>query len=211
VENDALYMLGIVAAGFAVNFGLRALPFLFFGARKGPLPPWVEKFGAFVSPVIIACLIVYSFAGMQWRTAAPYLAAALTGLVGFFTAGSRLLWAMARAGVVSPWLGRLSAEHRTPVNAILFVATVSMAAPLFGRNALGWLSDLCSLGAAGVALAAVFVLLLVVPLPGLNCAMKPHSWAILAVWIALGALLRLARRGGAARADPGIDARGRVS
>ena len=78
MENDALYMIGIVAAGFAVNFGLRALPFLFFGARKGPLPPWVEKFGAFVSPVIIGCLIVYSFTGMQWRTASPYLAAALT-------------------------------------------------------------------------------------------------------------------------------------
>ena len=78
MENDVLYMAGIVAAGFAVNFGLRALPFLFFGARRGPLPSWVEKFGAFVSPVIIGCLIIYSFAGMQWRAAAPYLAAALT-------------------------------------------------------------------------------------------------------------------------------------
>ena len=78
MENDVLYMAGIVAAGFAVNFGLRALPFLFFGARRGPQPPWVEKFGAFVSPVIIGCLIIYSFAGMQWRTAAPYLAAVLT-------------------------------------------------------------------------------------------------------------------------------------
>ncbi len=78
MENDALYMVGIVAAGFAVNFGLRALPFLFFGARKGPLPPWVEKFGAFVSPVIIAGLIVYSFSAMQWRAASPYLAAVLT-------------------------------------------------------------------------------------------------------------------------------------
>jgi len=71
-------MSGIVAAGFAVNFGLRALPFLFFGARKGPLPKWVERFGAFVSPVIIACLIVYSFAGVEWRTASPYIAAAIT-------------------------------------------------------------------------------------------------------------------------------------
>ena len=78
MENDILYMAGIVAAGFAVNFGLRALPFLFFGARRGSLPPWVEKFGAFVSPVIIGCLIIYSFAGMQWRAAAPYLAAVLT-------------------------------------------------------------------------------------------------------------------------------------
>ena len=30
MENDALYMIGIVATGFAVNFGLRALPFLCF-------------------------------------------------------------------------------------------------------------------------------------------------------------------------------------
>lgn len=71
-------MAGIVAAGFAVNFALRALPFLFFGARKGPLPKWVERFGAFVSPVIIACLIVYSFAGVEWRTFSPYIAAAIT-------------------------------------------------------------------------------------------------------------------------------------
>ena len=78
MENDILYMSGIVAAGFAVNFGLRALPFLFFGARKGPLPKWVERFGAFVSPVIIACLIVYSFAGVEWRTFSPYIAAAIT-------------------------------------------------------------------------------------------------------------------------------------
>jgi len=150
------------------------------------------------------------------------LAAALTGLVGFFTAASRLLWAMARAGVLSPWLGRVSPVHRTPCNAILFVAAVATVAPLFGRNALGWISDLCSLGAAiaygytsaaalrfarregrrsvqatgaaGVALAAVFALLLVVPIPGLDCAMKPHSWAILAVWVALGALFRLGAR-----------------
>ena len=42
--NEILYMAGIVVAGFAVNFGLRALP----------------------------------FAGVQWRTACPYIAAAVT-------------------------------------------------------------------------------------------------------------------------------------
>ena len=78
MEADTTYMAGIVATGFAVNFALRALPFLFFGARRGPLPPWVEKFGAFVSPMIIGGLIVYSFAGVQWRTASPYIAATLT-------------------------------------------------------------------------------------------------------------------------------------
>lgn len=226
-------MVAAILAGAALYAALALV------AASAPPPDAADpERGIQAFPVFHAAWRLLGGTGVAFLSYAA-LAAALTGLVGFFTAASRLLWAMARAGVLSPWLARLSAERRTPRNAILFVAAVAMVAPLFGRNALGWLSDLCSLGAAigygytsaaalrfarregrrpvqatgaaGVALAAVFVLLLVVPLPGLNCAMKPHSWAILAVWIALGALLRLARRGGAARTDPGIDARGRVS
>ena len=78
MENDFLYMLGVVAVGFALNFGLRAVPFALFGSRKAPLPLWVQRFGAFISPVIIAGLIIYSYSGLQWRTAWPYLAGALT-------------------------------------------------------------------------------------------------------------------------------------
>lgn len=73
-----MYMLGVVAVGFALNFGLRAVPFVIFGSRKGELPPWVETFGRFVSPVIIAGLIVYSYSGLEWKTAWPYLAGAVT-------------------------------------------------------------------------------------------------------------------------------------
>jgi len=76
--DDFLYMLGIVAVGFALNFGLRAVPFMIFGSRKGALPPWVESFGNIVSPVIIAGLIVYSYSGLAWKTAWPYLAGAVT-------------------------------------------------------------------------------------------------------------------------------------
>ena len=76
--KDVLYMLAVVAAGFAINYGLRALPFLLFAGRDRKLPPWVERFGNFVSPVIIAGLIVYSYSGLEWRTVYPYLAGALT-------------------------------------------------------------------------------------------------------------------------------------
>lgn len=78
MKEEILYMLGIVAVGFAVNFGLRALPFLLFAGRDRTLPPWVEKFGNLISPVIIACLVVYSYSGLAWKTAYPYLAGALT-------------------------------------------------------------------------------------------------------------------------------------
>ena len=76
--NELAYMLGVVAVGWAVTFGMRALPFLLFAGRGRSLPPQVERLGALVSPVIIAALVVYSYSGLQWRTAWPYLAGALT-------------------------------------------------------------------------------------------------------------------------------------
>jgi len=76
--DEIAYMLGVVAAGFAVNFGLRALPFALFGGKGRSLPKAVEKLGAVISPVIIACLIVYSYASLEWRTAAPYAAGFVT-------------------------------------------------------------------------------------------------------------------------------------
>ena len=78
MTDRVLYLLGVVAVGWAVTVGLRFLPFLLFAGKDRPLPRWVERFGAFVSPVIIAGLIVYSYAGLEWKTVWPYLAGALT-------------------------------------------------------------------------------------------------------------------------------------
>ena len=150
------------------------------------------------------------------------LAGVLTGILGFLMAESRLLWAMAREGIISPWFGRISPSRQTPCNAILFTAGIAILASLIGRGMLVWLVDLCSLGAvigygytsaaafrfacregkrsvqitgaAGVVFAAIFAALLIIPIPGLGCAMKPHSWACLAVWVALGALLRFSAK-----------------
>lgn len=78
MQEEIIYMSGIVAAGFAVNFFLRALPFVLFPGRNRQLPRWISRFSVFVSPVIIAALVVYSYSDLQWRTAWPYLAGALT-------------------------------------------------------------------------------------------------------------------------------------
>lgn len=77
MTEEVLYMSGVVAVGFAVNFALRALPFLLFAGRDRKLPPCVERVAAVASPVIIACLVVYSYAGLEWRTLSPYAAGAL--------------------------------------------------------------------------------------------------------------------------------------
>lgn len=78
MADEIGYMTGIVAVGFALNFGLRALPFLLLGGRGRRLPAWITRVGSFVSPVIIAGLIVYAYSGSAWRTPWPYLAGILT-------------------------------------------------------------------------------------------------------------------------------------
>lgn len=78
MKSEILYMIGIVAAGFAVNYALRALPFVLFAGRDRALPDWVEEVGKWISPVIIASLVVYSYAGLSWCTPGPLIAGAAT-------------------------------------------------------------------------------------------------------------------------------------
>ena len=78
MKSEVLYMAGVIAAGFVVNFGLRALPFLLFGGRDRNVPRWIDRAAGFVSPVIIAALVVYSFSGLAWKTPWPYLAGGVT-------------------------------------------------------------------------------------------------------------------------------------
>lgn len=73
-----LYTAGVIAVGWAVTFALRSLPFLMFAGRGREVPQFIERFGTIISPIIIAGLIVYSYSGLEWRTAWPYLAGALT-------------------------------------------------------------------------------------------------------------------------------------
>ena len=78
MAEEILYMLGIIGVGFLVNYALRALPFLLFSGRNRELPPWVDRLGKVISPIIIGCLIVYSYSGSAWRTPWPYLAGTVT-------------------------------------------------------------------------------------------------------------------------------------
>ena len=147
---------------------------------------------------------------------AAVLAAILSGIVGFYMAASRLLYAMARDNTLPAWFARLDGKSRTPGNAILFVMGVSLIAPFFGRTALGWIVDMSSIGAAigygytsaaalkyarqernrfvtvtgaaGTLLSLVFVGLLLVPVPALGCSLGGESWICLAAWSVLGLL-----------------------
>jgi basic amino acid/polyamine antiporter, APA family len=85
----------------------------------------------------------------------------LGGLLGivtswnaFFIGATRILFAMARGGMLPPVFSRLHPKHESPVAAIILITGLSVLAPLFGRPVLVWLVD------AG-ALAAVLAYLLV--------------------------------------------------
>ncbi len=77
--DQALYLLGVIAICWAIIFALRAVPFLFFGSLKKPIPKKIEVFfGNILSPIIIFCIIIWAYSGLAYRTMAPYIAGFLT-------------------------------------------------------------------------------------------------------------------------------------
>jgi len=156
------------------------------------------------------------------------LAGILTSWNAFLIGGSRAVYAMAKAGMLPGFLARLSPRFRTPVNAILLIGSLSVLAPLFGRQALIWLVNAGGLGIVfGYALVAAAFLALrrqepqmprpfragtgpwvgyaalilaiaiaLLYLPGSPSALTwPWEWAIIILWVMLGAVFLLTARG----------------
>lgn len=74
--------------------------------------------------------------------------AVLSGIMGFYLASSRLMYAMSRDGYLPLFFSRISKKHGTPVNAMLFCIIVSLSGPVLGREALGWFVDMSAIGAS---------------------------------------------------------------
>jgi len=145
--------------------------------------------------------------------------AVLSGIMGFYLASSRLMYAMSRDGYLPGWFGKIDPKHHTPKNAMLFCIVVSLSGPILGREALGWFVDMSAIGASigylftcasalvtmkrdgdgsgklkalavtGVCFGAVFILLQLVPVPGLSGVhFGRESYLMLLVWVLLGLL-----------------------
>ena len=74
--------------------------------------------------------------------------AVLSGIMGFYLASSRLMYAMARDGYLPKFFGKISPKYGTPVNAMLFCIIISLSGPVLGREALGWFVDMSAVGAS---------------------------------------------------------------
>lgn len=143
--------------------------------------------------------------------------AVLSGIMGFYLASSRLMYSMSRDGYLPAWFGRVDPKYGTPKNAMLFCILVSLSGPILGREALGWFVDMSAIGASigylftcastlvttkrfadgsvflktmaavGVGFSVCFMILQLIPIPGLSGVhFGKESYLMLAVWSLLG-------------------------
>ena len=143
--------------------------------------------------------------------------AVLSGIMGFYLASSRLMYSMSRDGYLPEWFGRVDNKYGTPKNAMIFCIVVSLSGPILGREALGWFVDMSAIGASigyfftaastlatakkdgdgtgflkamaatGVVFAIIFMILQLIPIPGLNGVhFGKESYIMLIIWIIIG-------------------------
>ena len=151
--------------------------------------------------------------------------AVLSGIMGFYLASSRLMFAMGREGYLPASFGKVDPRYGTPKNAIVFCMLISLSGPFLGREALGWFVDMSSIGASiaylftcastlymakkdqdgtvllkitavlGLLFSAVFILLQLVPIPGLNGVhFCRESYIMLIVWTLIGIAFYIKQR-----------------
>ena len=85
----------------------------------------------------------------------------LTSWNAFFLGASRLLFAMARGGMLPAAFARLHPRHGSPAAVVVALTAATAAAPFFGRPALVWLVDAGSLATvvAYLLVAASFLVI----------------------------------------------------
>ncbi len=151
--------------------------------------------------------------------------AVLSGIMGFYLASSRLMYSMSREGYLPAWFGHVDKKYGTPKNAMIFCMIVSLSGPVLGREALGWFVDMSAIGASigyfftaaatlvtlrrdgdgsgflkamaalGVAFSVIFMILQLIPIPGLpSVHFCKESYIMLIAWSAIGAVFYAMQR-----------------
>jgi len=151
--------------------------------------------------------------------------AVLSGIMGFYLASSRLMFSMSRDGYLPSFFGKIDPKYGTPKNAMLFCIVISLSGPILGREALGWFVDMSAIGASigflstcassivtsrrdgdgtvmlkvlavvGCVFSVAFIVLQLVPIPGLdNVHFCEESYWMLVVWVVIGIVFFLNQR-----------------
>ena len=124
---------------------------------------------------------------------------------------------MSRDGYLPKMFSEIDEKYGTPKNAMIFCIIISLSGPILGREALGWFVDMSAIGASigffftaastlvtmkkdndgsallktmailGVIFSITFVILQLVPIPGLKGVhFGKESYLMLVVWIIIG-------------------------
>ena len=135
------------------------------------------------------------------------------------------MYSMSRDGYLPEWFGRVDSKYGTPKNAMIFCIIISLSGPILGREALGWFVDMSAIGASigyfftaastlvtarrdgdgsgflkamatvGVAFAIIFMILQLIPIPGLNGVhFGRESYIMLVIWIIIGVIFYVMQR-----------------
>lgn len=151
--------------------------------------------------------------------------AVLSGIMGFYMAASRLMFSMSRENYLPAVFGTVDEKYGIPRNAMIFCMIISLSGPILGREALGWFVDMSAIGAsmgyfftsaatmrclkrnkdggpllvtlsvAGMIFSLAFMVLQLIPIPGLNGVhFGKESYLMLAVWITIGIVFYLMQR-----------------
>ena len=123
----AFYGLVVFAVGYALNSNDIAEAMQGSGLVTATA---MEK--VFNSTVMAKVLIVGGLCGV------------ITSWNSFLIGGSRAIFSMAESRMIPGRFSKLHKKHKTPVNALLLIGVLSLAAPFFGRTMLIWISDAAS-------------------------------------------------------------------
>lgn len=198
---------------FAVVFG--GLVYVIINTITASVMPWQTLLDHnYDWPTGEAVEMIMGKAGLVFLGVA-LICAVLSGIIGFYMATSRLLFSMAREKALPQWFAKIDAKSKTPKNAIVFVMLISLTAPWFGREVLGWIVDMSSIGAAigygytcmsayqtlkqnpqdkkplfkvltVIGAALSFIFVLLLIVPGMPSYLAPESRICLIIWIGLG-------------------------
>lgn len=123
----AFYGLVVFAVGYALNSSEIAA-----AMQESGLVTALAMEKMFNSTVMAKVLIVGGFCGV------------VTSWNSFMIGGSRAIFSMAESRMIPEEFSVLDKKYKTPVNALLLIGVLSLAAPFFGRTMLVWISDVAS-------------------------------------------------------------------
>ena len=123
----SFYGLVVFAVGYALNTADIANAMQGSGLVTASA---MEK--VFNSTVMAKVLIVGGLCGV------------VTSWNSFLIGGSRAIFSMAESRMIPGRFSKLHPKKKTPVNALLLIGVLSLAAPFFGRTMLIWISDAAS-------------------------------------------------------------------